>query len=99
MNAVQLLADLNRRGIRLESRGGQLRFFPKDAVGPHLLAMLHRHKVALMAVLDGEPVPCPRCGGIDMLDVAIHDGQSVRRECARCGRFVEFAVWYGRSVN
>jgi hypothetical protein len=99
MTAMQLLADLSRRGIKLEARDGQLRYFPKAAIGPQLLTALRRHKLELMAVLTSEPVPCRRCGGTEMLDVAIHDGQSVRRDCAQCGRFVEFAVWYGRSVN
>lgn len=41
-------------------------------------------------------IRCPRCGTTGHKDVAIHGGQSVRRDCSRCGRFLEFPVWYGR---
>ena len=43
------------------------------------------------------PAPCPRCGG-QTIDVRIHDGQSVRRDCRRCGRFVSFPMWYGKEA-
>jgi hypothetical protein len=35
-----------------------------------------------------------RCGSTAWKDVPIHDGQSIRRDCARCRRFVCFPVWY-----
>jgi hypothetical protein len=38
---------------------------------------------------------CCRCGSNETIDVSIHGGQSIRRECAMCGRFVGFPVWYG----
>ncbi len=38
-----------------------------------------------------------RCGGTTWQDVPIHDGQSVRRDCGRCGRFLSFPVWYGQE--
>jgi hypothetical protein len=94
-----LLADLCRRGVKLKARGGQLGFYPKAAVNPFLLAALKRHKAELLALLAGEPLPCRRCGSAETTDVPIHAGQSARRDCALCGRFVEFAVWYGRSAN
>lgn len=34
-----------------------------------------------------------RCGSTKYVDVPIHDGRSVRRDCVRCGRFIEFALW------
>ena len=37
-----------------------------------------------------------RCGSRKTVDVLIHGGQSVRRDCACCGRFIAFMVWYGR---
>ncbi len=39
-----------------------------------------------------------RCGSWEARDVLIHDGKSVRRDCARCGRFLEFPVWYGKDT-
>jgi hypothetical protein len=36
-----------------------------------------------------------RCGSTTWRDVPIHDGQSFRRDCGRCGRFLDFPVWYG----
>lgn len=36
-----------------------------------------------------------RCGSTAWRDVPIHRGQSVRRDCGRCGRFLDFPVWYG----
>ena len=37
---------------------------------------------------------CLRCGRLDdFTDTPIHDGRSTRRDCKRCGRFVEFARW------
>jgi hypothetical protein len=38
-----------------------------------------------------------RCGSTRWRDVPIHDGQSVRRDCGRCGRFLEFPIWYGET--
>ena len=39
-----------------------------------------------------------RCGSDRYRDVPIHAGQSVRRDCARCGRFLDFPKWY-ESTN
>lgn len=39
-----------------------------------------------------------RCGSITWRDVPIHAGQSRRRDCRRCGRFINFPVWYGKST-
>ena len=44
------------------------------------------------------PGECPRCRSIGFRDVPIHNGQSVRRDCAACGRFIAFVVWYGRLL-
>lgn len=40
-----------------------------------------------------------RCGGEGWNDVPIHGGRSARRECARCGGFLRWAVWYGRPCD
>ena len=44
------------------------------------------------------PQAC-RCGSQKFLDVRIHGGQSIRRDCARCSRTVGFPIWYGRPAN
>ncbi len=38
-----------------------------------------------------------RCGSTTWRDVPIHDGQSVRRDCAGCRRFIGFPVWHGQE--
>ena len=47
---------------------------------------------------NSEPPASCRWGSREYVDVSIHDGQSVRRDCAARGRFVDFTVWYGRRV-
>jgi hypothetical protein len=41
---------------------------------------------------------CP-CGSTKWRDVPIHGGRSIRRDCARCGRFIAFPLWYGRKED
>lgn len=36
---------------------------------------------------------CSHCGSTDLREVPIHDGQSVRRDCTRCNKTVDFPVW------
>ena len=43
--------------------------------------------------------PICRCGSTTWRDVPIHGGQSVRRDCGHCGRFLEFPVWYGNDTG
>jgi len=45
------------------------------------------------------PVPefrCTDCGHPEYRDTKIHDGQSIRRDCARCGRTAGFPLWFGK---
>jgi hypothetical protein len=46
-------------------------------------------------VADERATPACRCGSTTWRDVPIHDGQSIRRDCGRCGRFINFPIWYG----
>jgi hypothetical protein len=41
-------------------------------------------------------LPVCRCGATTWVDVPIHGGRSVRRDCGSCGRFMDFPVWYGK---
>ncbi len=43
--------------------------------------------------------PVCRCGSLVYRDSVIHDGQTVRRDCARCRKFVSFVVWYGAPAS
>lgn len=43
-----------------------------------------------------------RCGSTSTVDVRLwnhdHSGRSTRRDCAACGRFVCFPIWYGKPT-
>ncbi len=54
-----------------------------------------RAEPALPDVNDRSETVCGRCGSRDYIDVLIHGGRSTRRDCRRCGRFIDFPVWYG----
>ncbi len=41
--------------------------------------------------------PCFRCSNTRSYLSIIHNGESLRRDCARCGRFIEFATWHDRQ--
>jgi hypothetical protein len=115
MNAADLLLDLGRLGIRFEADGERLRYFPRSALPPDRLNLLKKHKAELLATLRPTPdlahsaptceAPAQsskavcRCGSTTWRDVPIHDGQSIRRDCGRCGRFLDFSVWHGRNTG
>ena len=42
--------------------------------------------------------PVCRCGSTRWRDVPIHHGQSVRRDCGQCRRFIGFPIWYGEGT-
>ena len=42
---------------------------------------------------------CDRCGSIDFDDIPIHNGQSTRRDCAKCHRFMGWPKWYGKIMT
>lgn len=47
-------------------------------------------------------VICPsgcKCGSQMFLDIAIHNGKSIRRDCAECGRFRSFPIWNGLILS
>jgi hypothetical protein len=50
-----------------------------------------------VSAVNPSPSPCPRCGG-QTIDVRIHGGRSVRRDCKRCHRFIGFVRWHGKDV-
>lgn len=106
-----LLAECDHLGIQLLPAGENLDIdAPENALTPELIERLRLHKPAILATL--RPTPhqkattgisehntCPRCKSNRYRDVWIHDGQSIRRDCARCGKFLSFHVWYGQACN
>lgn len=88
---------------------------PEEVLTSGLLERLKRHKAELLAILTPVPLPVPRaepcnaptksaeaacqCGSTEGIDVPIHEGRSLRRDCARCGRFLDFPVWYGKTAG
>ncbi len=44
MTATEIFEELERRGVELVVAGDRLRFRPREAVSPELLAALARHK-------------------------------------------------------
>lgn len=106
MSAVaELMSECLTRGIRLKvTHDGRVTIdAPKDALSPELLERVRTHKVELIEQL-GTKAPAPaakpvcRCGSTTCREVAIHDGQSTRRDCAGCGRFLAFSRWYGTDA-
>lgn len=105
---VQLLRE---RGVELRvSPGGELLIRDSDKrLSPADRAAVHHYRHALAdwlaapPVLDAPEEPaepavgprCNRCGSREFVEVAVHDGASVRRDCGRCGRTWGFPVWRG----
>ncbi|MGH9927629.1 MAG: hypothetical protein ACREA9_00225 [Pyrinomonadaceae bacterium] len=51
MTVAELLADLDERGVKLEAAGDMVRYHPKSAVTPDLLARMTAHKAELLTFL------------------------------------------------
>jgi len=110
---AELLTNCEALGIRLHpaGNGGLTIDAPQAALAPDTVARLKAHKAELLALLRPAPAvqdqplptmkpttkPICRCGSAAWRDVPIHSGQSVRRDCGRCGRFLDFSclVWEG----
>jgi len=56
MTAQTLLSDLQALGVTLEAHGDQLRFHPRSAVGPDMLARLRDCRAELLEILTGAPL-------------------------------------------
>ncbi len=112
MTTAELLSEMVSRGVEFQAHGDMLRFRPADALRPADVDNIRRHKRQLLALLRAEglayrhpaadPRPlegCDRCGATNYIDVVVHNGQSLRRDCACCHRFLGWPRWYGRSID
>jgi len=41
-------------------------------------------------------LPCEGCGSADFIPIKIHEGQTIRLDCANCGRVIGFPQWRGQ---
>jgi hypothetical protein len=79
-----------------------LNWLSDDPLFPaHVLEGMRAAEVRWTDMRAGESclAPACRCGSTTWRDVPIHGGQSLRRDCAACRRFIKFAVWYGRILD
>lgn len=110
---ANLLAECDAQGIRLvlAGNGGLTIDAPHEVLTPELIERLRTHKTELLAILRPKrsvqvsraapaipAKPVCRCGSTTWLNVPIHDAQSTRRDCVRCGRFIDFSRWYGTDA-
>ena len=56
MTASDIIQELNRRGVELKVEGERLRFRPKHAVTPDLLATMREHKAEIVSTLTAPAV-------------------------------------------
>ena len=86
MSAAELLLDLGRLGIRLEADGERLRYCPRSALTPDLLARLKAYKIELLAMLRpaAELGTCEDCGQ-SLTETPTFDG-FLNLECPGCDR-------------
>ena len=109
MSSTELLNLLAANRITLFRDGGKLRFRgPKGACTSELRDLVAQHRDEIFCLLAGSivqpkpeelpPVAC-RCGSAAFDDVPIHGGCSTRRDCAQCGRFIDYVKWYGVTTK
>ena len=111
MDGVNLILAAEAAGLTVQAAGDKLVIRgPRRAEAVAKLLLARKPLVmaalrALAALQSPAPPPLPAgpvCrrhprGGV--VDVPIHNGRSVRRDCATCHRFIDFVLWYGASRN
>lgn len=110
MSSDDLVADLTARGVTIVATSGRLRFHPMSLITSDDLHQLQLNKQAILNYVQSDEnermnpfariTPssrCDLCSSPEFLEVSIHDGESLRRECARCGRFMGWPLWYGAA--
>jgi len=108
MDGVDLILEAERAGLTVHARGDKLVVRGPKRLEPLAKALLANKPLIMSALRNmAAPVPepptigptCPRHLRGGVVDVPIHGGLSVRRDCRQCGRFIEFILWYGASRN
>ena len=96
--AKEILADCAEAGVALRVRGTTLVVdAPSGMLSRALLARLAAAKPEVIGAIR-LIAPCERCGSTDVVDVAIHAGDSTRRDCRTCNATLGFTRWYGVEV-
>lgn len=42
---------------------------------------------------------CDLCGSSTFVETPIHNGESLRRDCSKCTRFLGWPMWFGRNFE
>ena len=89
MNAPELLAELNGRGVRLTSHGDRLAYdAPAGVMTPDLAERVKACKAELLAILAGSPEP------VDGGQLETHADRETRRFLAVCRPWPDGCGWY-----
>jgi hypothetical protein len=63
------------------------------------LAELKAEPCDLRSAASKQPEIKCECGSTAHIEVPIHGGNSRRRDCAICGRFISFPIWHGKTKD
>lgn len=93
----ELLADLQAQGFSVEVRGIRVVISPACRITDQLAERIRKLRGPLASVVR-LIANCERCGSDEVVDVPVHDGLSLRRDCATCGATLGFPNWYGSNA-
>jgi len=90
-----LYSELTEAGVTLsiDARDRLRVSAPSGILTAELSQRIRDHKPALVEIIKFSH--CQSCGWPEFVDSPIHDGRSLRRDCAHCGRTAGFLIWYG----
>ena len=92
-NPSELLDELLAAGVSLRVDGCR-RLRMRAEPGVLTDELIERVKAVKPLLVDLVRLSrCERCGSTEFADVPIHDGNSLRRDCAVCGRTASFPKW------
>ncbi len=101
MKLTTLMEKIRSNGIRL-SMGSDRTLsvdYPADFADSELQDLIRAFKPEIVKHLRhaNRNTVCEKCGTGETVEVPIHAGRSIRLDCARCGRFMRFGTWYGKT--